>query len=38
LNRMGCELGQGPLLSPALEAVQALKLAELGRLAVTPSV
>jgi diguanylate cyclase (GGDEF)-like protein/PAS domain S-box-containing protein len=34
LNRMGCELGQGSLFSPALEAAQALKLAEQGRLSV----
>jgi EAL domain-containing protein (putative c-di-GMP-specific phosphodiesterase class I) len=32
LSRMGCELGQGPLLSPALETAQALKLAEMGYL------
>jgi EAL domain-containing protein (putative c-di-GMP-specific phosphodiesterase class I) len=32
LARMGCELGQGPLLSPALETAQALKLAEMGYL------
>lgn len=32
LKRMGCELGQGPLFSPALDAAQALTLAELGRL------
>ena len=30
LGRMGCELGQGPLFSPALDAGQALKLAERG--------
>ena len=30
LARMGCVLGQGPLLSPALEALEALKLAERG--------
>jgi diguanylate cyclase (GGDEF)-like protein len=30
LNRMGCDLGQGPLLFPALEVAQAAKLAELG--------
>jgi diguanylate cyclase (GGDEF)-like protein/PAS domain S-box-containing protein len=30
LLRMGCELGQGPLLSPALEAAAAKKLAERG--------
>jgi diguanylate cyclase (GGDEF)-like protein len=36
LGRMGCELGQGPLFSPALEAAQALKMAEQGYLAITP--
>ncbi|HEX4758567.1 MAG TPA: EAL domain-containing protein [Terracidiphilus sp.] len=36
LTRMGCQLGQGPLLSPALDAVQALKLAEMGQLPVAP--
>lgn len=36
LSRMGCELGQGPLFSPALEAAAALKLAERGRLAIIP--
>jgi EAL domain-containing protein (putative c-di-GMP-specific phosphodiesterase class I) len=30
LIRMGCELGQGPLLSPALPPSQAQKLAEQG--------
>jgi EAL domain-containing protein (putative c-di-GMP-specific phosphodiesterase class I) len=30
LARMGCELGQGPLLSPALEPAAAQKLAEQG--------
>jgi EAL domain-containing protein (putative c-di-GMP-specific phosphodiesterase class I) len=30
LFRMGCELGQGPLLSPALEPAAAQKLAEKG--------
>ncbi len=30
LLRMGCELGQGPLLSPALEPTAAQKLAERG--------
>jgi EAL domain-containing protein (putative c-di-GMP-specific phosphodiesterase class I) len=30
LIRMGCELGQGPLLSPALEPAAAQRLAELG--------
>ena len=32
LARMGCELGQGPLLSPILEAPKALALAERGYL------
>ena len=36
LTRMGCQLGQGPLLSPALDAAQALKLAEMGQLPVAP--
>jgi EAL domain-containing protein (putative c-di-GMP-specific phosphodiesterase class I) len=36
LIRMGCQLGQGPLLSPALDAVQALKLADMGQLPVAP--
>jgi len=31
LLRMGCELGQGPLLSPPLQPSQAQKLAEVGR-------
>jgi EAL domain-containing protein (putative c-di-GMP-specific phosphodiesterase class I) len=30
---MGCEFGQGPLFSEPLDADQALKLAEAGRLA-----
>jgi EAL domain-containing protein (putative c-di-GMP-specific phosphodiesterase class I) len=30
LIRMGCELGQGPLLSPALQPLQAQELAEQG--------
>ena len=30
LIRMGCEMGQGPLLSPPLQPAQAQKLAELG--------
>ncbi len=34
LGRMGCDLGQGPLFSPALEAASALKLAEQGHLAI----
>ena len=33
LYRMGCDLGQGPLLSRALEEAHAFKLAELGRWA-----
>jgi Amt family ammonium transporter len=36
LGRMGCELGQGLLFSPALEAAQALKMAEQGHLAIAP--
>ena len=32
LARMGCELGQGPLLSPMLEAPHAIALAERGHL------
>jgi EAL domain-containing protein (putative c-di-GMP-specific phosphodiesterase class I) len=36
LRGLGCELGQGPLLSPALEPARALKLAEMGRWAVAP--
>jgi EAL domain-containing protein (putative c-di-GMP-specific phosphodiesterase class I) len=32
LTRLGCELGQGSYLSPALDAVQALKLAQMGHL------
>jgi EAL domain-containing protein (putative c-di-GMP-specific phosphodiesterase class I) len=36
LTRMGCQLGQGPLLSPPLDAIQALKLAEMGQLPVAP--
>lgn len=31
LIRKGCELGQGPLLSPVLDAAEALRLAEQGR-------
>jgi len=30
LKRLGCELGQGPLLSPALDATRALQLTKLG--------
>ena len=33
---MGCELGQGPLLSPALEPLQAQKLAEQGSWRIAP--
>ena len=36
LVRMGCALGQGPLLSPGLEPAQALELAETGRLTTVP--
>jgi EAL domain-containing protein (putative c-di-GMP-specific phosphodiesterase class I) len=36
LAQMGCELGQGPLLSPALESAQAQELAELGRWKIAP--
>jgi diguanylate cyclase (GGDEF)-like protein/PAS domain S-box-containing protein len=36
LGRMGCEFGQGLLFSPALDSGLALKLAELGHLAVAP--
>jgi diguanylate cyclase (GGDEF)-like protein/PAS domain S-box-containing protein len=36
LIRLGCPSGQGPFLSPALDACQALKLAEMGQLPVTP--
>jgi EAL domain-containing protein (putative c-di-GMP-specific phosphodiesterase class I) len=35
LARMGCELGQGPLLSLALDPERALQLAERGTWAVT---
>ena len=38
LGRMGCEMGQGSLFSPALEAAQALKLAERGQLSTAPGV
>lgn len=34
--RMGCELGQGPLLSPALEPAAAQRLAQLGGWKVAP--
>jgi EAL domain-containing protein (putative c-di-GMP-specific phosphodiesterase class I) len=36
LIRMGCELGQGPLLSPALEPLQARRLAEQGCWRIAP--
>lgn len=36
LMRLGCDLGQGRLLSANLDAVQALQLAETGQLPVTP--
>jgi diguanylate cyclase (GGDEF)-like protein/PAS domain S-box-containing protein len=36
LMRLGCDLGQGRLLSPNLDAVQALQLAEMGQLPVVP--
>ncbi len=36
LMRLGCDLGQGRLLSPNLDAVQALQLAEMGQLPVAP--
>jgi EAL domain-containing protein (putative c-di-GMP-specific phosphodiesterase class I) len=36
LMRLGCDLGQGRLLSPNLNAVQALQLAEMGQLPVAP--
>jgi EAL domain-containing protein (putative c-di-GMP-specific phosphodiesterase class I) len=36
LISMGCELGQGPLLSPALPASQAQQLAELGCWKLSP--
>jgi Amt family ammonium transporter len=36
LAAMGCELGQGPLLSPALEPWQAQKLAEQGSWRIAP--
>lgn len=38
LSRMGCGMGQGPLLSGALDAGQALKLAETGQLQTAPGV
>jgi diguanylate cyclase (GGDEF)-like protein len=36
LSRMGCELGQGALLSPALEPARARQLAAVGHWAVMP--
>jgi len=36
LTRMGCELGQGSLLSPALEPARARQLAGVGHWAVLP--
>jgi EAL domain-containing protein (putative c-di-GMP-specific phosphodiesterase class I) len=36
LMRLGCDLGQGRLLSPILDAAQALQLAEMGQLPVAP--
>ena len=36
LAHMGCALGQGPLFSPALDAAQALELAETGYWALAP--
>jgi EAL domain-containing protein (putative c-di-GMP-specific phosphodiesterase class I) len=36
LKRMGCELGQGPLLSQALDPARALQLAGAGTWAATP--
>ncbi len=38
LMRLGCDLGQGKLLSPTLEAAQALQLAGMGQLPATPGV
>ena len=38
LSRMGCALGQGPLLSPPLESERALALAEAGFWAVAPGI
>lgn len=35
LMRLGCDLGQGRLLSPDLDAVEALQLAEMGQLPLT---
>ncbi len=38
LSRMGCALGQGPLLSPLLDAERALALAETGFSAFAPGI
>jgi Amt family ammonium transporter len=38
LCRLGCELGQGQLLSDALEAKEAHKLAETGRWTIAPAI
>jgi EAL domain-containing protein (putative c-di-GMP-specific phosphodiesterase class I) len=38
LSRMGCALGQGPLLSPPLEPERALALAEAGYWVVAPGI
>jgi len=38
LIRMGCPLGQGPLFSPPLDAVEALELVDAGYWALTPGV
>ena len=36
LVRMGCTLGQGPLMSPALDPERALELAQAGSRAAAP--
>ena len=36
LMRLGCDLGQGRLLSPSLDGLQALQLAETGQLPTVP--
>jgi len=38
LTRMGCALGQGPLLSPPVEALQAIAIAEKGYWAIASGV
>jgi EAL domain-containing protein (putative c-di-GMP-specific phosphodiesterase class I) len=38
LIRLGCELGQGPLLSPALQPLQAQMLAEQGCWKLPPQI